>query len=171
MLHRWFQSGRNVSQRDCGGSLYHEHDHAVVEGRAQSGQGGPSRRQPQRWLPAATRGLWVHQAAGGEISAPIDEFFFMTILTIRKMYLNPQERRRLRERFPSLALSSQDAEACRVTLINYEGLALAREVCEGNCAMGRTCPTGMCRQPSKRFQSNFYFFLIKIIYLKWISSL
>lgn len=25
-----------------------------------------------------------------------------------------------------------------------------REVCEGKCAMGRTCPTGLCRQSSKR---------------------
>ncbi|XP_034933976.1 dual specificity protein phosphatase 15 [Chelonus insularis] len=61
-----------------------------------------------------------------------------------------EERRRLRERFPSLALTASDAELCRVTLRNYETLALAREVCEGKCAMGRQCPTGLCRQPSKR---------------------
>ncbi|XP_016843187.1 dual specificity protein phosphatase 22 isoform X2 [Nasonia vitripennis] len=60
-----------------------------------------------------------------------------------------EERRRLRERYPSLALSAQDAEICRQTLVSYEGMALAREVCEGNCAMGRTCPTGLCRQSSK----------------------
>ncbi|KAL6257387.1 hypothetical protein P5V15_010959 [Pogonomyrmex californicus] len=60
------------------------------------------------------------------------------------------ERRRLKERFPSLALSESDAEACRSTLRNYETLALAKEVCEGKCAMGRTCPTGLCRQASKR---------------------
>lgn len=61
-----------------------------------------------------------------------------------------QERRRLKERFPSLALAESDAEACRSTLRNYETLALAKEVCEGKCAMGRTCPTGLCRQPTKR---------------------
>ncbi|XP_051169449.1 dual specificity protein phosphatase 15-like isoform X2 [Leptopilina boulardi] len=61
-----------------------------------------------------------------------------------------EERRRLKERFPSLALASSDGEACRATLRNYETLALAREVCEGKCAMGRPCPTGLCRQPSKR---------------------
>ncbi|XP_012233356.1 dual specificity protein phosphatase 15 [Linepithema humile] len=61
-----------------------------------------------------------------------------------------EERRRLKERFPSLALSESDAEACSSTLINYETLALAKEVCEGKCAMGRTCPTGLCRQASKR---------------------
>ncbi|XP_063995193.1 dual specificity protein phosphatase 15-like [Diachasmimorpha longicaudata] len=61
-----------------------------------------------------------------------------------------EERKRLKERFPSLALTASDAEACRATLRNYETLALAREVCEGKCAMGRQCPTGLCRQPSKR---------------------
>ncbi|XP_074098762.1 uncharacterized protein LOC141527264 [Cotesia typhae] len=60
------------------------------------------------------------------------------------------ERKRLRERFPSLALTASDAELCRATLRNYETLAMAREVCEGKCAMGRPCPSGMCRQPSKR---------------------
>ncbi|XP_012262206.2 dual specificity protein phosphatase 15 isoform X2 [Athalia rosae] len=61
-----------------------------------------------------------------------------------------EERRRLKERFPSLALAASDGEICRAALCNYESLALAREVCEGKCAMGRTCPTGLCRQPSKR---------------------
>ncbi|KAG5306496.1 DUS22 phosphatase, partial [Acromyrmex insinuator] len=60
------------------------------------------------------------------------------------------ERNRLKERFPSLALTESDAEACRSTLRNYETLALAKEVCEGKCAMGRTCPTGLCRQATKR---------------------
>ncbi|XP_012166941.1 dual specificity protein phosphatase 15 [Bombus affinis] len=61
-----------------------------------------------------------------------------------------EERRRLKERFPSLALAESDAEVCRTTLRNYETMALAREVCEGKCAMGRPCPTGLCRQSSKR---------------------
>ncbi|XP_076668314.1 uncharacterized protein LOC143368946 isoform X1 [Andrena cerasifolii] len=61
-----------------------------------------------------------------------------------------EERRRLKERFPSLALAESDAEICRATLRNYETMALAREVCEGKCAMGRNCPTGLCRQVSKR---------------------
>ncbi|XP_011055953.1 PREDICTED: sialidase [Acromyrmex echinatior] len=63
---------------------------------------------------------------------------------------NTWERNRLKERFPSLALTESDAEACRSTLRNYETLALAKEVCEGKCAMGRTCPTGLCRQATKR---------------------
>ncbi|XP_011154693.1 dual specificity protein phosphatase 22-B [Harpegnathos saltator] len=61
-----------------------------------------------------------------------------------------EERRRLRERFPSLSLTEADAETCQSNLRNYETLALAKEVCEGKCAMGRTCPTGLCRQASKR---------------------
>ncbi|XP_015176092.1 PREDICTED: dual specificity protein phosphatase 22-like isoform X3 [Polistes dominula] len=65
-----------------------------------------------------------------------------------------EERRRLKERFPSLALAETDAEACRATLKNYEALVQAREVCEGKCAMGRPCPTGLCRQPSKRAVSR-----------------
>ncbi|XP_039313913.1 dual specificity protein phosphatase 22-B isoform X2 [Solenopsis invicta] len=60
------------------------------------------------------------------------------------------ERNRLKERFPSLALSESDAEICRSTLRNYETLALAKEVCEGKCAMGRTCPTGLCRQATSK---------------------
>lgn len=65
-----------------------------------------------------------------------------------------QERRRLKERFPSLALTEADAEICRSTLRNYETLAMAREVCEGKCVMGRTCPSGLCRQVSKRWYTE-----------------
>ncbi|XP_012533810.1 dual specificity protein phosphatase 15 [Monomorium pharaonis] len=61
-----------------------------------------------------------------------------------------EERNRLKERFPSLALAESDAEICRSTLRNYETLALAREVCEGKCALGRTCPTGLCRQATSK---------------------
>lgn len=90
----------------------------------------------------------------------------------------PDERRRLKERFPSLALATPDAEACRATLLNYDELALAREVCEGNCPMGRNCPTGVCRQASKRSLyddikncrlknlKNMEFFIIIMNYIK-----
>lgn len=69
-----------------------------------------------------------------------------------------QERRRLKERFPSMALTANDVEACSATLQNYETFVLAKEVCEGKCAMGRACPTGLCRQPSKRSQSTIHFY-------------
>ncbi|XP_066582561.1 dual specificity protein phosphatase 15-like [Prorops nasuta] len=60
------------------------------------------------------------------------------------------ERRRLKERFPSLALAEEDAEICEVTLRNYDVLIETREVCKGKCPMGRQCPSGLCRQSFKR---------------------
>ncbi|XP_073998013.1 dual specificity protein phosphatase 22 isoform X2 [Rhodnius prolixus] len=60
-----------------------------------------------------------------------------------------EERRRLKERFPSLALSATDEAECQILLNSYEGLLLSRNICEGNCAMGEVCPTGLCRSPSK----------------------
>lgn len=62
-----------------------------------------------------------------------------------------QERRRLKERYPSLALVSQDEEHCRLMLSSYQSLILSRNLCEGDCAMGQTCPTGMCHGPNKRY--------------------
>lgn len=61
-----------------------------------------------------------------------------------------EERRRLKERFPSLALVAPDEEACRCMLRSYQSLVLSRDLCEGDCAMGQPCPTGMCRANSKR---------------------
>lgn len=61
-----------------------------------------------------------------------------------------EERRRLKERYPSLALESQDEEQCHLMLSSYQSLILSRDLCEGDCAMGQTCPTGMCRGSDKR---------------------
>lgn len=61
-----------------------------------------------------------------------------------------EERRRLKERFPSLALVETDEQQCRSLLRSYQSLILSRDLCEGDCAMGQACPTGMCRSPSKR---------------------
>lgn len=36
-------------------------------------------------------------------------------------------------------------------------MAQAREVCEGKCAMGRPCPTGLCRQSSKRWDRDDWY--------------
>ncbi|KAJ8897016.1 hypothetical protein PR048_002362 [Dryococelus australis] len=62
---------------------------------------------------------------------------------------NGVERRRLKERFPSLALAEDDEEQCRQMLHCYQSLILSKDLCEGNCALGETCPTGLCRNPSK----------------------
>lgn len=54
----------------------------------------------------------------------------------------PQERRRLKERFPSLALCGNDRQECNLALNNYEELLSNRDICEGNCSRGQDCPTG-----------------------------
>lgn len=61
-----------------------------------------------------------------------------------------EERRRLKERYPSLALVSTDQEQCALMLNNYEELLKDGGVCEGRCAMGQVCPTGVCRQPTQK---------------------
>lgn len=53
-----------------------------------------------------------------------------------------QERRRLRERFPSLALGVSDMDQCSNALTNYEELLSNKDICEGNCSRGQSCPTG-----------------------------
>ncbi|XP_044735624.1 dual specificity protein phosphatase 22-B [Chrysoperla carnea] len=55
------------------------------------------------------------------------------------------ERRRLKERFPSLALVANDEEQCSIMLDSYDRLLLARTICEGKCPLGVPCPTGVCR--------------------------
>ncbi|CAH0729896.1 unnamed protein product, partial [Brenthis ino] len=61
-----------------------------------------------------------------------------------------EERRRLKERYPSLALADSDLAECRVMLDSYQTMLNQRTICEGKCAMGRQCPTGVCRTGSKR---------------------
>ncbi|KAJ8965750.1 hypothetical protein NQ317_016885 [Molorchus minor] len=59
-----------------------------------------------------------------------------------------EERRRLKERYPSLALVFRDQEQCALMLNNYEELLQSRSICEGKCALGEQCPTGVCRSSS-----------------------
>ncbi|XP_053679768.1 serine-rich adhesin for platelets [Anopheles nili] len=60
-----------------------------------------------------------------------------------------EERRRLKERFPSLALESTDKEQCFIALDYYEELLESKGVCEGHCKFGKDCPTGICRTDSR----------------------
>ncbi|KAK6632651.1 hypothetical protein RUM43_013419 [Polyplax serrata] len=60
------------------------------------------------------------------------------------------ERKRLKERYPSLALIESDHEECRLSLMNYESLIQSKDLCEGNCPVGENCPTGLCRSPSTK---------------------
>ncbi|KAJ6646324.1 Dual specificity protein phosphatase 22 [Pseudolycoriella hygida] len=66
-----------------------------------------------------------------------------------EMYRLLEERRRLKERFPSLALGLTDIEQCSHALSNYEELLSNKDICEGNCSRGQTCPTGLCNSDTK----------------------
>ncbi|XP_046396981.1 dual specificity protein phosphatase 22-like [Ischnura elegans] len=59
------------------------------------------------------------------------------------------ERRRLKERYPSVALVDSDEEQCQLLLVSYQSLILSRDICDGQCAYGQVCPTGLCRVSSK----------------------
>ncbi|XP_065348927.1 dual specificity protein phosphatase 15 isoform X1 [Cloeon dipterum] len=61
-----------------------------------------------------------------------------------------EERRRLQERFPSLALAPSDQAQCQRMLLNYQSMIISRDLCEGRCSLGQVCPTGTCRVASKR---------------------
>ncbi|XP_055600934.1 mucin-1 [Uranotaenia lowii] len=60
-----------------------------------------------------------------------------------------EERKRLKERFPSLALETVDREQCTLALDHYETLLENNGVCEGQCKFGKDCPTGICRSESR----------------------
>uniref|UniRef100_A0A1A9WQ28 Dual specificity protein phosphatase 15 n=1 Tax=Glossina brevipalpis TaxID=37001 RepID=A0A1A9WQ28_9MUSC len=75
---------------------------------------------------------------------------FQTQLQEFEMYRLGEERRRLRERFPSTALEQLDRAKCMIALDNYEELLQNKNICEGNCAKGEKCPTGVCNMdPTK----------------------
>lgn len=48
----------------------------------------------------------------------------------------------MKERFPTLAMETSDKYQCTVALSSYEQLLSNNDICEGNCAKGRQCPTG-----------------------------
>ncbi|KAI8122201.1 tyrosine-protein phosphatase vhp-1 [Lucilia cuprina] len=75
---------------------------------------------------------------------------FQTQLQEFEMYRLSEERRRLRERFPSTALEQLDRAKCLSALDNYEELLQNKDICEGNCVRGEKCPTGVCNMdPTK----------------------
>ena len=67
---------------------------------------------------------------------------FQTQLQEFEMFRLVDERRRLRERFPSSALEQLDRAKCMAALDNYEELLMNKDICEGNCTRGEKCPTG-----------------------------
>lgn len=67
---------------------------------------------------------------------------FQTQLQEFEQFKLPEERRRLRERFPSSALEQLDRLKVATALDNYQELLQNRDICEGNCSRGEKCPTG-----------------------------
>ncbi|XP_032598955.1 dual specificity protein phosphatase PHS1 isoform X3 [Drosophila grimshawi] len=72
---------------------------------------------------------------------------FQTQLLEFEQYKLADERRRLRERFPSSALEQLDRVKCGMALDNYQELLQNRDICEGNCSRGQKCPTGASLAP------------------------
>lgn len=67
-----------------------------------------------------------------------------------------QERKRLKERFPTLAMEMTDKDECTIALNSYEQLLSNNDICEGNCSRGQSCPTGALTQFfSPLFYLNF----------------
>lgn len=79
---------------------------------------------------------------------------FQTQLQEFEMYRLAEERRRLRERYPSMALEKLDRMKCMAALDNYEELLQNRDICEGNCVRGEKCPTGALVLDYKGGQSS-----------------
>ncbi|XP_052754932.1 dual specificity protein phosphatase 22 isoform X1 [Galleria mellonella] len=86
--------------------------------------------------------------AGRAVANP--NFGFQRQLQDFETYKLVEERRRLKERYPSLALTDRDLSECRIMLDSYQTMLSEKTICEGKCAMGRQCPTGVCRTGSKR---------------------
>lgn len=54
------------------------------------------------------------------------------------------ERRRMKERFPSLAIREHDQEYIYRALEHFDKMIAARDLCQFNCKRNENCPTGMC---------------------------
>lgn len=78
--------------------------------------------------------------AGRHIANPNPNF--QNQLQDFELYKLEDERRRLKERYPNLALHSIDLNECNLALHNYEKLLSTRDICEGRCRRGESCPTG-----------------------------
>ncbi|XP_031630509.1 dual specificity protein phosphatase 12 [Contarinia nasturtii] len=61
-----------------------------------------------------------------------------------------EERKRLKERFPTLSMELSDKNLCTVALNSYEQLLLNNDICEGNCVRGQSCPTGVCNADTRQ---------------------
>lgn len=66
-----------------------------------------------------------------------------------ELYKLADERKRLKERFPTLVMEVSDKDECTMALSSYEQLLSNNYICEGNCARGQSCPTGLCNTETK----------------------
>lgn len=70
-------------------------------------------------------------------------------------YFVHEERRRLRERYPSLALKHFDIMYCNEMLKSYDNLLTSKSICEGRCRLTRqSCPTGVCNRKMLERHTN-----------------
>lgn len=53
-----------------------------------------------------------------------------------------EERRRMKERFPSLALQNTDQEYMLRALEHFSAMIASRDLCQFNCKRNENCPTG-----------------------------
>jgi atypical dual specificity phosphatase len=53
-----------------------------------------------------------------------------------------EERKRMKERYPSLALQLSDLDYCNTALESYNVLITNKDICNGECKRGENCPTG-----------------------------
>lgn len=65
---------------------------------------------------------------------------------MKNLFDIPQERRRLKERFPTLVMEISDKDVCTSALNSYKQLLMNNDICEGNCVRGQSCPTGAMRK-------------------------
>lgn len=64
-----------------------------------------------------------------------------------------EERRRMKERFPSLAIHQIDSDYINRALIRFDAMITSRDLCEGLCKRNENCPTG-------EYYNNFPVFAI-----------
>lgn len=55
-----------------------------------------------------------------------------------------EERRRMKERFPSLAIHEHDQDYIYRALEHFETMIASRDLCHYNCKRNENCPTGTC---------------------------
>lgn len=72
-----------------------------------------------------------------------------------------EERRRMKERFPSLALRDVDQEYIYRALEHFETLVASRDLCHFNCKRNENCPTGMQIFNAPRFVPSYGSLLVR----------